>query len=289
MPTTLDHTHDGRVARLGLDFGDLNLFTPEAADELREAVASVDDGCSVLAITPARPDARLAEAGDDAADAGSGPAETDGDAGDRADPADSDGLSAGMDVDAARTFSPEEGRAMLESLYGTFQAVRNFDGVTVCGCGGYALGAGFELALSCDFRVAAEDAALGLPEVDVGIPTLIQGGLLIPIVGLARAKELCYLGGTVSGRTAAETGLVTDAVPAADHDGAVDALVDRLARKSPATLRLQQAVFRRWRSVGLERGMERSVDVAEEAFGTRDLHEAMDAFVEGRDPEFEGR
>lgn len=269
MATALEHTHDGRVARLRLDFGELNLFTPETADELREAVESVDGGSSVLAIGPTRPGDDPEGGDDDANDPG--------------------GLSAGMDVDAAREFTPAEGRETLESLYGAFQAVRNFDGASVCGCGGYALGAGFELALSCDFRVATADAALGLPEVDVGIPTLIQGGLLIPLVGPGTAKELCYLGETVSGRTAAEMGLVTDAVPSADHDGAVDALVDRLARKSPATLRLQAAAFRRWRSAGLERGMEGSVDVAEAAFRTRDLREAMDAFVEGRDPAFEGR
>lgn len=78
-------------------------------------------------------------------------------------------------------------------------AVRDLDAVTVCGCDEYALGAGLELAMACDFRVARVDAALGLPEVDVGLVTGIQGGLLIRFVGLQAARELVYTGEPESG------------------------------------------------------------------------------------------
>jgi len=101
---------------------------------------------------------------------------------------------------------------MLTNLYELMQGVRNLDAVTVCRCGEYALGGGLELAMSCDFRVATEDAALGLPEIDAGLVTGIQGGLLVRLVGLQAAKEIVYTGEPVSGLDAEELGLVNRAV-----------------------------------------------------------------------------
>ncbi len=159
--------------------------------------------------------------------------------------------------------------------------VRNLDAVTVCGCGEYALGAGLELAMSCDIRVAADDAALGLPEVDVGLVTGIQGGLLIRLIGEGRAKELIYTGESVSGTRAAAMGLVTRAVPAADHDETVDEVTEQLATIHPDVLRRQRAVFRDWRSEGLEDGIEESVESIAACFGTAAQRDGMAAFLDG--------
>ena len=108
--------------------------------------------------------------------------------------------------------------------------------------------------MACDFRIATADAALGLPEIDVGLVTGIQGGLLIRLVGLQAAKELVYTGDPVSGAEAAELGLVNWAPPADEYETAIDDYVDTLAAKSPHILREQKRVFRAWRSAGIERG-----------------------------------
>jgi len=182
-----------------------------------------------------------------------------------------------------------EAREFLRSLRGMIRTVRDADAVTLCGCGGYALGAGLELAMACDFRVATADAALGLPEIDVGLVTGIQGGLLIRLVGPQAAKELVYTGDPLSGAEATELGLVNRAPPADEYEAAIDDYVDTLAAKSPHVLREQKRVFRAWRSAGIERGTDHSLESIAACFDTHDQQEAMGAFLEDREPTFEGR
>ena len=257
------------VAHLEVDLGELNLLSPGAIAELREAPDLVPDDASVLSV-------RAASSHEDVA----GSDESDDDV---------PGLSAGLDLNAVKDLSAREARPVIEDLRDAIAGIRDCGAVTVCGCGPYALGAGLELALACDVRVATEDAALGLPEIDVGLVTGIQGGLLVRLVGLQAAKELIYTGELVSGAEAADLGLVNQAVPPADYDEAVDRWVDRLAAKSPLVLRQQKEVFRSWRSRGLEAGIERSAESIAACFGTHDQAEAMAAFLEGREPRFEGR
>jgi enoyl-CoA hydratase len=267
------------VAHVRLDAGDLNLFTAETASSFRRAVGSTPEEVSVLTVAA---EGHADGGTHEAHEAGAEGAEDEDGGGDVR------GLSAGLDLEWASELTPHEGYALLEAFYDAIEAVREVDAVTVCGCGDYTLGVGFELALACEFRVATDDAVLGLPEVDVGLPTVIHGGLLLRLVGEGVANELIYTGETVPGSRAAELGLVTRAVDAAEYAGAFDDLVSMLAAKSPLTLRLQKRVMRRFRSAGLESGMAASVGDAGRAFGSHDQREAMAAFLEDREPSFEG-
>lgn len=246
------------VAHLRLDFGDLNLLSTDAMAAIGEAVYEVPEDVAVLSIA--------------------------------ADPVEEEtGLTAGLDLSEARAFSAHEGLAMFEVLYAAIESVRSVDAVTVCGCGDYTIGAGLELAMACDFRIAPKTASLGLPEVDVGLPTVIHGGLLLRQVGETAAKEMVYTGEPVSGERAEQLGLVTEATPAGEYAATLAEQVDDLASKSPLVLRRQKQVFRMWRSTGLERGIAASMWPGALSFGTHDQQEAMAAFFENRTPEFEGR
>ena len=262
MSVTVDHDSElDNVAHVQLDFGDLNLLSPDALVELRDTIATVPDDASVVTI------------GHDAGISG-------GDVG---------GLTAGLKLDEVRDYSVSEARVMLTSLYEVNQRVRDLEAITVCRCGEYALGGGLELAMSCDFRVATEDAALGLPEIDAGLVTGIQGGLLVRLVGLQAAKEIIYTGEPVSGSEAEELGLVNRAVPPASYESTADDLVETLADKSPIIAKWQTQVFRALRSNGIESGIDHSLETIAACFDTHDQYEAMTAFLEKREPEFEGR
>lgn len=250
------------VAHLRLSAGDHNLLRPEPLAALREAVEGLPDEVAVLVV-----------AAGGAAPLGDG----------------TRGLSAGLDLGWAVDRGPDGGRAFLEELYEAVEAVRDVDAVTVAACGEYALGAGFELALGCDLRAATADARLGLPEVDVGLPTVVHGGLLVRHVGLGRAKELVYRGVVLSGAEARADGLVEEAPAAGAYPAAVAALVDDLAGTAPTVLRTQKRVFRSWRSDGLEAGLHESVEAGARSFGTAAAREGMSAFLEGREPDFAGR
>lgn len=136
--------------------------------------------------------------------------------------------------------------------------IRNLRAVTVCACGEYALGAGLELAMSCDFRLVVDDAVLGLPEIDVGLVTGIQGGLLIRLVGLQAAKELIFTGDPISGERAVELGLINYAASPDSYEQLVQDLVSTLASKPLRIVKWQNDVFRTWRSFGIESGIEHS-------------------------------
>lgn len=260
MSVTLSQeTERPHVAHLRIDANELNLLSLELADSVRETVESTPDDVSVLTIAAPRPDDGVR------------------------------GLTAGLDLEWAHDLTPHEGQDLLYAFYDMIQSIRDLEAVTICGCGDYTLGAGFELAIACEFRVATDDAALGLPEVNVGLPTVIHGGLLVRLVGEGIANELIYRGEPIDGARASELGIVTDAVGADEYAETVDGLVDELAAKSPHVMTLQKRVMKRLRSNGVESGIYGSVADIGRAFGSHDQREAMAAFLEDREPEFEGR
>jgi len=244
---TLDREADRpHVAHVRVDVDEMNRVTAPRLERVRETVAGVPDDVSVLTLAAA------------------------GDLGDAR------GLAAGLDVRDAVDFSAADALDLFETLHATVEALRDCDAVTVCACGEYAIGAGLELALGCDFRVATAEAALGLPEVDVGLPTVF--------VGYGDAAELVFLGEPFPGTRAAEAGLVHEAPPADDYAETVAAYVDALAAKSPPVLRHQKRVVRTWRSNGLERAARASVGRGVACFAEADRAEAMRAFLEDREP-----
>ena len=249
------------VGRLRIDLDELNLLTAERARDLQEHVLDVPDEIAVLTIE-------------------ADPSEVEADGEIR-------GLSAGLNLEWARDLGPREGQELLEALYETIEAVRNLDAVVICGCGSYTLGAGLELAMACEFRVATADATLGLPEVNIGLPTVIHGGLLTRLVGHGTANELIYTGETISGKRAVEIGLVNRAAPPAEYDATLEELVSSVASKGSNVLQTQKRVMRRFQSTGLERGIESSIGDMGRVFGTDEQREAMDAFLEDREPNFE--
>ena len=155
---------------------------------------------------------------------------------------------------------------------------------------GYTFGVGLELALACDFRIAADDLQLGFPEVTIGmIPGSGGTQRLARLVGLGRAKDIVMRGRRVGAEEALALGLVTEVVPAAELDGAVARLVEELARHSPLALAMAKRVLNTAYDGPLHLGLE----LEGLAYGllrqTHDFREGVEAFVEKRKPEFEGR
>jgi enoyl-CoA hydratase/carnithine racemase len=124
-------------------------------------------------------------------------------------------------------------------------AIEDAEVVTIARLHGYVMGGGLCFALACDFRLAATDTVLALPEVDLGLP-LTWGGTarLVHEVGAARARELIMLADRIDGAQAAEWGLVHRAVPADDLDAVVDDWATRLAAKPEAAIHMAKTQFR---------------------------------------------
>jgi 2-oxoglutaroyl-CoA hydrolase len=155
---------------------------------------------------------------------------------------------------------------------------------------GFAFGVGLELALACDFRIAADDVELALPEIKLGmIPGSGGTQRLARLIGLGRAKEAIMRGRRIDANEALALGLVTEVVPGADLDTAVDRLIDELLALSPLALATAKRVLDQAYEAPLSRGLELEGEAYARLRESDDFREGVEAFLEKRPPRFEGR
>jgi enoyl-CoA hydratase/carnithine racemase len=131
---------------------------------------------------------------------------------------------------------------------------------------GYCIGAAFEMALACDLRVAHPQVQFGLPEVKLGIPSVVDAALLQQFVGLSKAKEIILTGDMYPLADFAHTGIANRIVdPSELHATALD-LANQLGSYTPQVMAAQKGLFETWLNYGLQHGIDTSVDVFADLF-----------------------
>ncbi len=171
-----------------------------------------------------------------------------------------------------------------------FYSVLDLEKPLIARINGAATGLGATLAVYADISIAAESAVIGDPHVKVGLVAGDGGALMWPLlIGFQRAKELLFLGDTVSATEAARLGLITHAVPDAQLDARVDELAQRLAKMPPFALRgTKKAIHHTLRQLALST-FEYGVSLETQSQLTRDHAEAVAAFIDKRRPVYTGR
>lgn len=145
---------------------------------------------------------------------------------------------------------------------------------------GWCLGGGLEFAAACDFRVAAADARFGMPEVKVGIPSVIHAALLPRLIGWGRARYLLMTAATIDAPTALAWGLIDVVAPAGGLDAAVDALVETLLACAPQALRQQKALLRAWEELPLAESIDLSIGAFGRSYLTGEPQKLMGEFLD---------
>lgn len=195
---------------------------------------------------------------------------------------------AGIDVAYVKDMDAFGSRAMGQLLHRTFITLRTITKPVVCQIDGLCLGAGLELALSCDFMIASDKSRFGLPNIHRGIPAIVEAAILPITVGIQATRELCYLGVFWDAEKAERRGLVQQVHAAEELAGAVDELCQTLASKSPFALESQKEIIHKWLTTDLESAIDFSINTVGYSWLTKDQQEGMDAFVEKRPANFKG-
>lgn len=245
----------GGVARVTLDRPPLNILTPSLIAELGTAFRGLRGDPDVRVVV-------LAGAGR--------------------------GFSAGVEVQAMRDLDPAGARRLIEGLHATIRAVEEVDAPVLARLHGHVLGGALELVMACDLRLAGASCRLGMPEITVGIPSVIDAALMPGLVGWGRTAELLLTGATIEAAVAERWGLVNRVVPDAALDAEVDAWVGRLLALPANALRLQTALLRRWRHMDLDGAIALSMDAFATAYTTDEPRRAMQGFLDRRRPAGDG-
>jgi enoyl-CoA hydratase len=200
------------------------------------------------------------------------------------------GFVAGADVAAMRTLTPLEAEAFSALAHRVMGRLETLPIATIAAVNGFALGGGCELALACDFIFASREAKIGQPETKLGlIPGFGGTSRLVRRVGLAWAKQLVLVGDPIAAQEALRMGLVNRIFEPAELLPAALAAARAAASRAPVAVRLAKQVMQE----GQDADVRTAHALEQRAFGlvfaTNDRVEGTTAFVEKRDPRFEGR
>ncbi len=169
-------------------------------------------------------------------------------------------------------------------------AVASIDRPVIAAINGDALGAGLELALSCDIRLASEKARFGLPQVASGLIPMNGGTQRLPrLIGKGKALELILTAETIDAEKAFKIGLVSKVVPQDKLASEAEALAQNVASKAPISLRYVKEAVNKGMDLTLEQGLRLEADLYLLLHTTADRTEGIRAFLEKRKPEFKGK
>jgi enoyl-CoA hydratase/carnithine racemase len=185
-------------------------------------------------------------------------------------------FSAGMNIEAFTGLDPARAKAFIGQLASVMRAIRQAPVVTVAAVSGYCLGGAFELALACDLRVVTTTAAFGLPEIKVGVPSVIDAALLPAFVGLGKAREMILTGDAYRleelppnciANVVAEPGQLTEAT---------ERLLERTATHTRTVTAAQRRLFDVWLNHPLDEAVELSTDEFAGTFGAQETREQIE-------------
>ena len=191
-------------------------------------------------------------------------------------------FAGGASVDELAALDPVTAREFITRVHDACDALRECPVPVIARVNGYCLGAGLELAAACDLRIAAAEAVFGMPEVRLGVPSVVEAALLPRLIGAGRARWLVLTGENIGAAQALEWGLVERVVPAAQLDAAVEAALGALLAAGDAALRAQKRLCKLWEEAPLGQCVHESIDEFARAYAGEAPQRMIGEFLEAR-------
>ncbi|KOP83661.1 enoyl-CoA hydratase [Cytobacillus solani] len=200
-------------------------------------------------------------------------------------------FSAGADIKEFTTIETGDAFAKL-STYGQdlFERMERFPKPIIAAIHGAALGGGLELAMGCHFRLVADNAKLGLPELQLGLIPGFAGTQRLPrYVGAARAAEMLFTSEPITGLEAVQYGLANHAYPESELLENAYKLAKKIAKKSPVSIKAAIELLNYSKTDKFLDGVKKEAELFGEVFVSNDGKEGISAFIEKREPKFTGK
>ena len=196
---------------------------------------------------------------------------------------------AGADISEFAHFSVEEGSRLAgEGQDKLFNFVENLATPVIAAINGFALGGGLEMAMACHFRIASDNAKMGLPEVSLGVIPGYGGTQRLPqLVGKGKAMEMIMTAGMISAEDAKDCGLVNHVTTQEELVPLAEKIISRILRNSPVAISAAIVAVNANFKEGIN-GFDTEINVFGACFGTEDFKEGTTAFLEKRKPNFSG-
>ena len=186
----------------------------------------------------------------------------------------------GADVQELRQLDAESGRVFIEAVHGVCDCVRSCPVPVIGRINGFCLGAGMELAAACDIRIVSKRAVFGMPEVQVGLPSVVEAALLPMLIGWGKTRWLVLTGETITSEVANEWGFVEVLVDDDELDETVAKTVASIVQAAPLAVRAQKRLTRRWETHNINDAIQLGIDTFENACRTDEPRRYVDAMLE---------
>ncbi|MFL2646531.1 MAG: enoyl-CoA hydratase [Dehalococcoidia bacterium] len=186
----------------------------------------------------------------------------------------------GADINELSNLNENTARNFITSLHELFVLIRHCPVPVIARINGYCLGAGMELAAACDLRIASNNAIFGMPEVKVGIPSVIEAALLPRLVGWGRSNYLVLTGENINATTAYDWGFLESVTEQDQLDIETDRFVDAIVKSAPLAVREQKRLVRQWEVLPVNAAIEAGIDSLANAYRTNEPRYSMQPFLD---------
>jgi enoyl-CoA hydratase len=174
----------------------------------------------------------------------------------------------GANLHELGALDPPKARDFLILIHRMCKVLRDLPVPVIARVNGFCLGAGLEVMAACDMHIASDNAVFGMPEVKIGLPSVVEAALLPQLIGWGRTKLLLYTGDNIDAGTALDWGLVEKVVPAADLDAALGQWVTSIVESGPKAIRLQKELIREWEAMPASDAIEAGIRCISRAYQT---------------------